>query len=187
MTRGLLGKAVFCWGLFAAAGMANPLVWGRTHQIRIVLENPIDHPFYWWPRTLLSYPVQFDQATDLTRLRLQTGSGEPVPLQWSNVVRRERATVSATLNFISDLPVGSRREFILKAGEPESGAGNAVTEVNEGKTIVLDSGAMGVRIPQVKQFMAPRLGRYFNFHEVAANGSARRPSRLQMMLSVASE
>jgi hypothetical protein len=32
-----------------------------AHKIRFVLNDPLEHPFYWWPRTLLSYPIEFQR------------------------------------------------------------------------------------------------------------------------------
>jgi hypothetical protein len=109
-----------------------------------VLDDPLDHPFLWWPQTLLSYQVQFDQRPDLDHLVL-TRDGHPVPLQFSDIVRQGSTIKSATLHFLSDLPSGGHREFVLGPGE--SPVFHGVTESAEGKFIVLDSGVLKVRIP----------------------------------------
>jgi hypothetical protein len=57
----------------------------------------------------------------------------------------------ATLNFVSDLPTGARREFVLSAAAPPAVHSPQVTEVAENDTIVLDTGVMRVRIPATQQ------------------------------------
>ncbi len=113
-----------------------------------MLNDPLDHPFYWWPRTLLTYPIEFQQPVDLDRLVLtRTDTGERVPLQFSAVVRGASGVKSATLNFCSDLPSGGHYEFVLSAASAPVALPPQVKEFREGNTIVLDSGAMRVRIP----------------------------------------
>jgi hypothetical protein len=112
-----------------------------------VVQDLLDHPFYWWPRTLLTYPIEFHQAVDLDRLVLtRTDTGERIPIQFSAVARGPAGIKSATLNFFSDLPSGARREFVLSAASAPA-AQPQVRESREGNSIVLDSGVMRVRIP----------------------------------------
>jgi hypothetical protein len=127
---------------------AQPAIWDRSRTIRLVLHDPLDHPFYWWPRTLLSYPIEFHQAVALDRLVLtRVDTGEKIPIQFSGVVRDGGEVKSATLHFFSDLPSGARREFVLAAANAPGAMKPLVSEVCEGNTIVLDSGAVRVRIP----------------------------------------
>jgi hypothetical protein len=53
------------WMLVLLAGLAG----GATPR-KFTLDDPMDHPFIWWPQTLLSYPVQFDEPVDLNRMVL---------------------------------------------------------------------------------------------------------------------
>ena len=123
-------------------------MWDGSKHIRFVLNDPLDHPFYWWPRTLLTYPIEFQQPVDLDRLVLtRTDTGERVPMQFSAVVRGASGVKSATLNFCSDLPSGGHYEFVLSAASAPVALPPQVKEIREGNTIVLDSGAMRVRIP----------------------------------------
>jgi hypothetical protein len=122
----------------------------------MVLEDPLDHPFYWWPRTLLGYPVAFPQPVALEHLRLvRADTGEELPFQLSEVAGGAGAVRTARLHFFSDLPSGGRREFVLSsAGIPvgtQASVERQVQERVEGNTIVLDSGVLRVRIPASQQ------------------------------------
>jgi hypothetical protein len=129
----------------ARATVAKPDCSGRIH---FVLYDPLEHPFYWWPRTLLRYPVEFDQPVDLRRMALtRVDTGERIPIQFSEVVRDRAGARSATLNFFSDLPSGARREFVLSTTNSMAADQPLVREHKEGRTIILDSGVMSVRIP----------------------------------------
>lgn len=133
----------------AGEGAARgPAVWDSARRLRFVLSDPLEHPFYWWPRTLLQVPVVFEQPVDLDQLRLvRSDTGERVALQFSDVVSERGRVRSATLHFFSDLPSGGRREFALSRQRKPSTLRPEVSEHVEGKTIVLDSGALQVRIP----------------------------------------
>lgn len=158
-----MNRREFCYSLVAlsnATGAARlwagenraasvaPAVWDSSKHIRFVLNDLLDHPFYWWPRTLLTYPITFSQPADLDRLVLtRADSGERVPMQFSEIVRGATGVKSATLNFCSDLPTGGHYEFVLSAASAPVTLPPQVKEIHEGNTIVLDSGMMRVRIP----------------------------------------
>jgi hypothetical protein len=111
--------------LISPAGMATfadvppritPAKPDRAGRIHFVLQDPLEHPFYWWPRTLLSYPVEFDPPVELRRMALtRVDTGERIPVQFSEVIGDRVGVRRATLNFVSDLPSGARREFVLAA------------------------------------------------------------------------
>ena len=120
----------------------------ETGQIRFLLQDHLEHPFYSWPRTLLQYPIELDQSVDLKRqVLVRADTGERIPLQFSDIVRGASGFQTATLNFFSDLPSGARREFVLSPADPGSVVQPQVKQRREGNTIVLDSGVMRVRIP----------------------------------------
>jgi hypothetical protein len=122
--------------------------WDSSRKIKFILSDPLEHPFYWWPRTLLSYPIEFHQPVELDRLMLsRTDTGERISIQFSEVVQGHDGLKSATLNFFSDLPSGAHREFVLSVADSPSPSKPQVSEVHEGNTIVLDSGVVRVRIP----------------------------------------
>ena len=135
-----------------------PAVWDHFKKIRFVLHDPLEHPFYWWPRTLLSYPIEFHSSIELNHLVLtRIDTGDRVPIQFSEVVNDSSGLHSATLHFFSDLPSGGHREFELSAVDAAIVNEPLVKEVHEGDTITLDSGVMRIRIPatQVVQGDAP--------------------------------
>lgn len=113
-----------------------------------MLEDCLDHPFYWWPRTLLSYPIEFRTPVDLDRMVLsQPATGERIPIQFSAVHRDATGVKAATLHFFSDLSSGARREFVLSLASQSAAGQPQVKDTQEGNTIVLDSGTMRIRIP----------------------------------------
>ncbi|HWC98893.1 MAG TPA: hypothetical protein VG456_19165 [Candidatus Sulfopaludibacter sp.] len=145
-----MNRRDFCLSLagLRVALSAERSTWDQTGQIRFVLTDRLDHPFYYWPRTLLAFPIDFRQSVELNRLVLKRAdTGETVPIQFADVVHEGSALRSATLHFFSDLPSGASREFVLSAGAAPVVHAPQVREVHEGDTIILDSGAMRVRIP----------------------------------------
>jgi len=127
----------------------RPAIWDNSRKIGFILSDPLKHPFYWWPRTLLSYPIEFQEPIALERLIL-TGAAthEKVPIQFTAVKQSAQGVSNAILNFFSDLPSGGRREYLLSAVDATPAAAKAqVSETREAGSIVLDSGAVRVRIP----------------------------------------
>lgn len=146
-----MNRRSFCSNL-AALPAALPRLWDPAAQLRFVLQDHLDHPFYWWPATLLSYPLQFRKPVDLSRLLLtRADTGQPVPIQFSDIVQNRDGARSATLHFLSDLPTGARREFVLSASSSPIVHTPQVRETREGDTLVLDSGPLRVRIPASQQ------------------------------------
>jgi hypothetical protein len=118
-----LNRRLFCAGQLAAPTLASkalsqtpaPKAWDHYRRIRFVPTDPLDHPFFWCPRTLLSYPIVFEQRIDQNRLVLtRTDTAEPLPIQFSYIVKDSTGISSATLSFLSDLPSGARREFVAQ-------------------------------------------------------------------------
>ena len=131
-----------------APASAQTSIWDQSRKIRFILRDALEHPFYWWPRTLLTYPIEFREAVDLDRLVLTNiDSGDRVPIQFSDLKRDQDGLQTATLNFLADLPSGGHREFVLSTGDSQSAMQPQVRELREGNTIVLGSGIMRVRIP----------------------------------------
>jgi len=147
-------RLILIFGVLAADAVAGPLVWGPAHRVPIALSDPLEDPFYWWPRTLLSYPVQFDEPTDLRQLVLKRESGEVVPIQWSDAVMDGVRVSQATLNFFSDLPSGGHRQFVLTAGSSPPPK-QSILESNESETIVLNVGPLRVRLPASQSIHGP--------------------------------
>jgi len=158
-----MDRRKFCFSLLAApaimssAGLqaeqgllpgVRPAIWDSSRKTRFVLHDPLYHPMYWWPRTLLSYPMDFKQSAELDRLVLKhVESDDSVPIQFSNVVRGATGVTRATLNFFSDLPSGGHREFELTMAAAPNTIKPQVSEQRDGNSIILDSGIVRVRIP----------------------------------------
>ena len=128
---------------------------GADGPLRFELSERIKHPHCWWPRTLLNYHVVLAGASvppDRWTLTDRT-SGQPVPVQVSDVRREDGKVVAATVSFFSDLPTGGYRSFLLRTAA--TGASAARPEradmVREDSGIVLDTGALKVRIPNSQE------------------------------------
>ena len=154
---------------------AKPAVWNNRREIHFLLHDLLDHPFYWWPRTLLSYPIEFDAPIALDRLQLtRVDTGERIPIQFSNIVDApagpRSAIRTATLHFFSDLPSGARREFVLTASDQPVVHPPQVSEKLDGNSIVLDAGPIQVRIPASQQISGDAPGPIM---QVARGGNSR--------------
>lgn len=162
-----MNRRTFCLSALAATSLASrlaaqrvqPVIWDHYRRLRFTLQDKLEHPFFWWPRTLLSYPVTFQQSADLSRLALtRSDTGERVPLQFSEVVQEGGSTRSAVLSFFSDLPSGAHYEFVLKPSDTPIVEKPQVIETAEGNTIVLDSGVLRIRIPATQELSGPAPG-----------------------------
>ena len=157
-----MNRRDFCRSVVAWPGLISPLSLlaggtnptdaagttpGQANEIRFVLQDRLEHPFYWWPRTLLRYPVELGTQALERWVLTRADTGERIPLQWSEVTRDQRGGLRARLNFFADLPSGARREFVLSAQEKAVHYPPQVRERREGSTIVMDSGVLQVRIP----------------------------------------
>ncbi|HEX5285269.1 MAG TPA: hypothetical protein VFW30_14195 [Bryocella sp.] len=115
-----MNRRTFCFSLLAIPRLAalaegaSPIMADSSGRIRFVLEDPLEHPFYWWPRTLLHYPVKFAAPVTLEKLKLvDAETGKRTLVQFSAVERCALGVRSATVHFFSDLPSGGRREYLL--------------------------------------------------------------------------
>lgn len=116
-----------------------PLAFEITDRIRL--------PKFWWPRTLVSYPVRFDTPdARASELQLRDSAGNQVPFQLSEVREEGGRIRFATVHFFTDLPSGGSRRFELTRGTPPAIA-PAVTVTSQTDTLVLASAQLKVRIP----------------------------------------
>jgi hypothetical protein len=129
----------------AAPSLAASLLRELTSDgtLEFTLEDKIRLPDFWWPATLLSYPVKFKTPPRVEALRLRDLiSGEEIPFQLS-----EADGDFARVNFISDLPSGGLRRFELSAAAPSRRPEPKVKQSLEGNVITLDTGVLQVRLP----------------------------------------
>ena len=119
----------------------------KGQPLVIELTDHLKHPFFWWPSTLLSYPVQFAEQVKMDELTF-TLDGKDVPFQLSDVQLENGYVKKAVLNFISDLPSGGAKKFVLASSEGKKQNVRAVvTEKTDGNVIVIASDKLSVCIP----------------------------------------
>ncbi|HEY1948033.1 MAG TPA: hypothetical protein VGG97_13555 [Bryobacteraceae bacterium] len=135
-------------GLILAAGLsaAPAYVFGPSQTLHFVLQDHLQHPLYWWPRTLLSYPVGF-QGVELNpgQLALHDEAGTAIPFQLSSVKLDGNHLAFATISFFSDLPSAGHHDFVLTRGVPAA-MPKPVTEEQQGAVIILNSGVMRLKL-----------------------------------------
>ena len=89
-------------------------------KAEIILEDHLRHPFYWWPNTLLNYPVVFNEEVRVGGLILIDGkTGIQQPFQITGLGKTPDGKTTAVIHFMSDLPSGGKKVFILQIGVPE--------------------------------------------------------------------
>ncbi len=89
----------------------------KDGKATIVVEDHIRHPLYWWPKTLLSYEIMFDdniQETELSLINKETNS--QIPFQISGIESLKTGGKKASLNIMTDLPSGKKYIFLLQEG-----------------------------------------------------------------------
>jgi hypothetical protein len=126
----------------------------RTGPLVFELKELIKHPFYFWPETLISYPVSFEaRAVRADQLSLfRTDQPKQEPFQLTNVKTEKGLLKSAVVHFLSDLPSGSTKRFELRVeetGHRKEIASDLSTV--DGQTIILSTGETRIRIPATQE------------------------------------
>jgi hypothetical protein len=139
-------KKVLILCALAAMAAANPFVheFPASGTLTLVLQDRLDHPFYWWPKTLLNYRVHFAGRVRPQELALHE-DGRPLPMQLSDVRLKDGYLDEAVVSFIADLQPGGSRQFELSRGTAPP-ATPGVKEERAGDAIVLDTGAVRVKL-----------------------------------------
>lgn len=146
-------------------------------QHTFTLTDRIKHPLFWWPKTMLTYKMNFSgaQIPGEEALSLENGeTGEALPFQLSQVQRcPEGFLTSATLHFLADLPSGETRSFILKK-EPGKHFKKAVTVKKEPQSLWLSNGILGVEIPASQTYPQAAPGPYTRvlYHGISYGSSS---------------
>lgn len=134
---------------------ARETIWpAQGEGITFRLRDPIDHPEFRWPRTLLNHPVRWTRPCVRAQdLRLVDGAGEPVAFQLSRVEKAGPCLVSAVVSFFADLAPGAAHEFALRAdpGLPAARVERPVRVSEVDGSIVLDGGALRVSLPASRE------------------------------------
>ena len=111
---------------------------------RFDLHDPIAFPTYAWPRTLLTWQVDYArQDIQPGELRLRDNqTGKSVPFQLSQ----------GQVSFFSDLPSGARRSFSLLVGDQKQASLDLpVTSQRVGRFVEIHNGLFALRIPLSRQ------------------------------------
>ncbi|MDR1938871.1 MAG: hypothetical protein LBQ73_10305, partial [Tannerellaceae bacterium] len=123
----------------------EPIVF-KNGQATLVLEDHLKHPLYWWPQTLLSYDVLFDEAISEAQLILTDPiSGKPFPFQLTDVKNLPQGKRQARLHLMSGLNSKEKRVFVLQKGISQSFPAVKVTE--QDSYYQIQTGKYTVRIP----------------------------------------
>jgi hypothetical protein len=148
----LLGLAITL--LLAAPAFAQDPMFVKSlpahAPLTITLHDDIASPIYTWPRTLLTYPVDFSaRKIKVTELQL-TADGQPIPFQLSDIKTAPDATLTfAKLSFFSTLTPGATHTFSLdptptpRVAPPTP----ALTVTHDATTRTVDAGALKIRMP----------------------------------------
>jgi hypothetical protein len=121
--------------------------------ITFTLHDDIQSPLYAWPRTLLTYPVDFSHAKcKAADLQLTDEKGTVLPMQLSEVKSAtDGSVVFAKVSFFSALEPGATHSYRLRAVpgavQPPMAAVHARRE--DGKWVV-DAGALLLQIPDTQ-------------------------------------
>ncbi|MDR2773855.1 MAG: fibronectin type III domain-containing protein [Tannerella sp.] len=92
----------------------------KDGKASITLEDPISHPLYWWPATLLDFDVEIPAGMAVEDLILiDAGTGIQHPFQLKNEFAGVDGVAKGTLYIMSGLQSGEKCTFLLQQGVPE--------------------------------------------------------------------
>jgi len=140
-------------GLFLSA--ATSVVSADSQLIETFhLQDRIHFPAYAWPRTSLSYRVDFaNKPVDPARLHLKDASGMDVPFQLTQVKKNGDRLTSATIQFFSDLPSGGERTFrLVESDGAAAQVEHPVRSTTTAEGIEVAGGKISVRLPLSQTF-----------------------------------
>lgn len=126
-------------------------VFPEQGELVFLLRDDIQSPIYSWPRTLLTYPVDFShRPCAAEQLHLTDEAGKAVPIQLSeNQKTQDGLLIFAKVSFFSTLEPGATHKFTLEIGNPAAQPqGLSVKVIQDGKTRIVDSGLLRVRLPE---------------------------------------
>jgi len=156
--------AVVCFLLFSALAHSqkhDPFLrfYPAAGDLKFELHDDINNPIYSWPRTLLTYSIDFsERPCTAAELQLLDASGTAIPFQWSSIkTRTDGRLLSAKLNFFAELTPGATKTFRLEIRSNIQASPNAPSSVIEhrsGGVIEVDTETLGVRLPDTQPIEA---------------------------------
>lgn len=149
----VFGRILFVL-LFFSTSVAGSVSWTlkRGKSLYFSRQDNIQLPTYNWPRTLLSYPITFEEKIkDPSELELFDELGrQTVDFQLSDICRRGGYITSATINFFAELPTGGCFKYSLGKAIASSWKDNTASrvEIKKGEDFwQVTDGHIGVSIP----------------------------------------
>ncbi|MEI6679054.1 MAG: hypothetical protein WCL21_10635 [Mariniphaga sp.] len=166
-------RLLVCVFMFSAGNLfaldIRPVIF-HSGKAEIKYEDHLHQEFYWWPNTLLSYPVVFEEKVALEELILaDQKSGKQLPFQFSGVEKTADGKTKAILNLMADMPSGGSFDLVLKKGNLQNF--DKIRVEKKEKEILLQSDLLSVWLPvsqdQATDFLpGPVLG-------ISMNGKSR--------------
>ena len=109
-------------------------------------------PTYSWPRTLVSYPVEFSPAvgSDDDICLIDEISGKAVPFQISDRICENGKTVSGKVNFFTELPSGGRFVYKLQySGSAKPRMEDGMRKETSALGIAISNGVFSMHFPDM--------------------------------------
>lgn len=127
----------------------------RDRQVQFARKDYLNLSLYSWPRTLLSYPVNF--SVDITSAQdlvlTDDYAGCSVPFQLSDKRYENGLIKSAIVNFFAELPSGGEFRYTLHIGKNKPARlQTPMTIQKKADSWLLGDGTFGVEIPVSKTY-----------------------------------
>lgn len=145
----------FCWG-GSSSDQTFLKVFPEQGGLRFEIQDRIQSPVYRWPRTLLSYPIDFShvkvKASDLSFVEIE--KLQNTAFQLSEIKEKNGFLQFAKVHFLTDLPTGATRIFELrKELKKEIVAYPHPISIQESPSgFEVDTGTLRVRLAGSKKF-----------------------------------
>ena len=143
------GKLLVCIIMVTAGQLfaidSKPVIF-RSGKAEIKFEDHLHHEYYWWPSTLLSYPVVFEEKVSVEELILMDQkSGKQFPFQLTGLEKTADGKTKAILNLMADAPSGGSFDFVLKKGNPQVYPEISVKQ--KGQEVMIQTDQLSVWLP----------------------------------------
>ncbi|WP_010268605.1 hypothetical protein [Paenibacillus senegalensis] len=121
--------------------------------VDIVLEEPLQHPYYAWPETLLTYRISVKEGIRPEELRLvDADNGQAMPMQFSSMKSGSNGRTEALLHLMSDLPSGGRKRYRITREPEASRAVQMLEEIGvaeDSSWWIVDNGRLTLSVPRL--------------------------------------
>ena len=134
--------------IFLSTGVIHgrsPVIF-KSGKAEIYLKDYLRHNLYWWPTTLLNFPVVFQEDVSPEALIVKDkATGRQIPFQLSDFQKKSDGRSEATLYLMTDIPSGGERAFVLQKGVPESFGSLSISE--SGQQVTVQTDKLEVQLP----------------------------------------